>query len=71
MASIRELLGFAPITSSSASPSFMNATIDMTEVYKGAVSKANRGVAIVDQKYVLIQDEVEALIQPLLSDGQC
>ena len=57
----QRVVGFAPITSSSATPSFMNATIDMTEVYKGAVTKANRGVAIIDQKYVMVQDEVEAL----------
>jgi archaellum component FlaG (FlaF/FlaG flagellin family) len=39
----------------------MNAVTDMTEVYNGALAKAIRGIAIVDRKYVVIRDEVEAL----------
>jgi hypothetical protein len=53
--------GTAPITSSSADPSFMNAVTDLTEVYKGSVSKANRGIAIVDKAYVVVRDEIETL----------
>ncbi|WP_315823118.1 heparinase II/III domain-containing protein [Paraflavitalea speifideaquila] len=53
--------GYAPITASSAKPGFMQATTDMTAVYKGALSKAQRGIAIVDKTYVLVQDEVETL----------
>ncbi|MBC7829506.1 MAG: heparinase II/III family protein [Chitinophagaceae bacterium] len=53
--------GTAPITSSSAESMFMNAIIDMTEVYKGSVGKANRGIAIVDKAYVVVRDEIETL----------
>ena len=53
--------GYAPITSSSSSPFFMNAVTDMTEVYKGSLSKVNRGIAIADQKYVVVRDEIETL----------
>lgn len=53
--------GHARITSSSADPSFMHAVTDLTEVYDSALAKANRGVAIVDQAYVVIRDEIETL----------
>jgi hypothetical protein len=53
--------GYAPITSSSSSPLFMNAVTDMTEVYKGSLSKVSRGLAIIDQKYVVVRDEIETL----------
>jgi hypothetical protein len=55
----QKVAGYAPITKSSATPSFMYATVDLSEVYKGAVMKANRGVAIVNQQYVLVRDEIE------------
>lgn len=57
----QQVSGYAPITSSSSSPSFMNAVTDLTTVYKDQLLKANRGVAIVDQAYVLVQDELETL----------
>ncbi|NII26939.1 heparinase [Pseudoflavitalea sp. X16] len=55
--------GHAPITASSAAPSFMHAITDMSAVYKGSLVAANRGIAIVDQSYVLVQDEVETTDQ--------
>ncbi|TDH28977.1 DUF4962 domain-containing protein [Segetibacter sp. 3557_3] len=57
----QRVTGHAPITGSSAKPLFMNATVDMTEVYKGAIAKAVRGVGILNQKAVLVRDEVETL----------
>lgn len=51
--------GNALITSSSNNPQFLNATTDMTELYKGSLSKASRGLAIVNQAYVVVRDEVE------------
>ncbi len=51
--------GYAPITVSSSSPSFMHAVTDLTEVYKGSLASAKRGVAIVDQKSVVVRDEIE------------
>jgi hypothetical protein len=53
--------GYAPIISSAATPGFMNAVTDMSEVYKGSISKAKRGVAIVDKNYVVVRDEIETL----------
>ncbi|GAA4398076.1 hypothetical protein GCM10023187_08240 [Nibrella viscosa] len=51
----------APISSHSGSPALMNATTDMTAAYKGTLAKAYRGVAIVDQAYVVVRDELETL----------
>ncbi|MEI8328251.1 MAG: heparinase II/III family protein [Candidatus Taylorbacteria bacterium] len=55
----QEVDGYAPIVNSSSKASFMSAIIDMTEVYKKSLLKANRGIAIVDQKHVVIRDEIE------------
>src|SRR4030095_4855935 len=57
----QRVTGTAPITSSSASPDFMNAITDLSAVYKGAVKKANRGIAIVNKSYVVVRDEIETL----------
>ncbi len=51
--------GDAPITSSSGTPQFMNATTSLTELYAGALANANRGLAIVNQAYVVVRDELE------------
>lgn len=58
---LQKVEGYAPIIGSSSNPQFMNATTDLTQVYKGAVNKAIRGVGIVDQKYVVVRDEIETL----------
>jgi hypothetical protein len=58
---LQRVVGYAPITSSSSSPSFMRAVVDLTEIYKGALQKSTRGVAVVDNKYVVVRDEIEAL----------
>lgn len=55
------IAGFAPVTSSSATPDFMNTVIDLSEAYTGQVAKAVRGIAIVDKKYVVVRDEITAL----------
>jgi len=51
--------GSAPITGSSSKKSFMNATTDLSEIYKGQLKKAERGIAIADEKYVVVRDEIE------------
>jgi Heparinase II/III-like protein/Domain of unknown function (DUF4962) len=58
---LQRVSGYAPMTSSSTASSFMRAVVDLTEVYKGGLQKAQRGVAIVDNKYVVVRDEIEAL----------
>ncbi len=57
----QRVTGYAPIIASSNKPSLMNAATDMTEVYKGSVAKAVRGVGIVNQQYVVVRDEIETL----------
>jgi hypothetical protein len=57
----QRVTGTAPIISSSNKPSFMNAVTDLSEVYKGSVAKAVRGIGLVDQQYVVVRDEIETL----------
>lgn len=54
----QQVAGRAVITSSSAAPAFLNATTDLTELYAGALAQAKRGIAIVDQAYVTVRDEL-------------
>jgi len=51
--------GYAAITSHSDMPSMMNAITDITSVYKRYLQKAIRGIAIVDNQYVTVRDEIE------------
>jgi len=51
--------GLAVIKNYTQNPNFLSATSDITAVYKNKVKSAKRGVAIVDQKYVLVKDEVQ------------
>lgn len=51
--------GYAPIISSSEQPSFLNAITDLKEIYSEALVSAKRGVAIIDNQYMVVQDEVE------------
>jgi hypothetical protein len=51
--------GYAAITSHSDMPSMMNAITDITSVYKGYLEKASRGIAIINNQYVTIRDEIE------------
>lgn len=53
--------GYAPIIASSANSSFMNAVINMSEVYKGEVANVNRGIGIMNKQYVVVRDEIETL----------
>ena len=57
---LQKVEGYAPILSSSAKPSFLNATFDLSKVYSGNTKDVKRGIAIVDQKYVMVRDEVES-----------
>ena len=53
--------GSAPILGFSNNPKFSNAVTDLTPSYKTLLSKAQRGVAICDGKYVLVKDEINTL----------
>jgi hypothetical protein len=50
--------GFAPIVKRSDSRSFMHAQVDMSAVYAGQLAKAQRGIAIVDERFVVVRDEI-------------
>ncbi len=56
---LQQVEGAAVITHRSATPAFMNAVSDLTAVYKNRLSSLNRGIAIVQQQYVVVRDEVE------------
>jgi hypothetical protein len=51
--------GYAPITAYSETPEMMNGITDITSVYKGQLQKAVRGIAIIDNQYVTVRDEIE------------
>ncbi|HVG14903.1 MAG TPA: heparinase II/III family protein, partial [Chitinophagaceae bacterium] len=51
--------GYAPITATSASPSFMHTITDLSEVYKSQVTAAKRGIAIVNKNHVVVRDEIQ------------
>ena len=58
--SLQRVVGYAPLTSSANDNSSMRAVMDLSEVYKGMLTSAKRGVAIVDKSYVLVRDELQA-----------
>ena len=39
----------------------MYAIVDMTPVYKDQIAESKRGVAIVDERYYVIRDEIRTL----------
>jgi hypothetical protein len=56
--------GYAKIDKSSDRPGFLYAISDLSSVYENQLKEAKRGVAIVDQKFVVIRDEVIATNKP-------
>ncbi len=57
---LHNVTGYAPLISSSDNPQLMNAIVDLSTVFKNDLSSSKRGISIVDKRYVVIQDEVEA-----------
>jgi hypothetical protein len=56
--SLQRVEGYASIKSTTDNPQFLSAISDISAVYKGQVAAANRGIAIIDQSYVAIKDEI-------------
>jgi hypothetical protein len=56
---LQKVEGYASINSFSTVPEMLNAVTDLSEVYKGNLKKAVRGIAIVDKKYVAVRDEIQ------------
>lgn len=55
---LQRVEGYASIQKTTDNPQFLSAISDISAVYKGQVAAANRGVAIIDQSYVAIKDEI-------------
>ncbi len=61
---LQQVKGYAKIDQFSDKPDFMYAISDLSTVYENQLSEVKRGVAIVDQKYVVIRDELMATNKP-------
>ncbi|HEV7350651.1 heparinase II/III domain-containing protein [Telluribacter sp.] len=57
----QQVKGYAKIDRWTDAPSHLALTSDLSSIYAGQVASAQRGIAIVDEKYVVIRDEVKAL----------
>jgi len=56
--------GYARIDRFSDKKDLMYAISDLSTIYEGQLTSVKRGVAIVDQKYVVVRDELQAGSQP-------
>jgi hypothetical protein len=56
----QDLAGKAPIVAFSSTPQRAFAVTDLSDPYKANVTRARRGVALMDRRQVLVQDEVQA-----------
>jgi hypothetical protein len=56
---LQKVNGYSMVTSFSDNPIMINATTDITSLYGDDLKKAERGVAIIDNKYVMVRDEIE------------
>lgn len=57
---LQSVKGNASIDDSSDNPEHMYIISDLTSVYKGQVNKIKRAVSLIDKKYVVVEDLVEA-----------
>ena len=55
--------GKATIISHSADNKFLNIVADLSPLFETHLTSAMRGIAVVENKYVLVQDEIEALLE--------
>jgi hypothetical protein len=60
---LQSVKGHADIQKYSEDEAFMNAVSDISSMYQGQVKKAERGVGIVSNNYVVVRDEIETLDQ--------
>ncbi|MFN4146398.1 MAG: heparinase II/III family protein [Runella sp.] len=61
---LQRVEGYAKIESVTTKPPFISATTDLSTLYKDEINTVQRGVAIVDQQYVIVKDEIKTLHQP-------
>jgi hypothetical protein len=57
---LQRVNGYAKIEKYCNDPAFMFGVTDMSTVYEGQLDKVQRGAAIVDEKYVVVRDELKA-----------
>jgi len=62
---LQQVKGDAQIDRYSGKPEFPFALSELTPVYENQLDRLTRGVAIVDQKYVVIRDELKTLAKPV------
>jgi hypothetical protein len=55
---LQRVEGYSSIKSTTNTPKFLSAISDISAVYKGQVASALRGIAIIDQSYVAVKDEI-------------
>ena len=60
----QQVKGYAKINNSGESKALKFAVSDLTDVYKGQLASAKRGIGIVDEAYVVVRDELTAPDQP-------
>jgi hypothetical protein len=58
---LQNVKGYAKIDSWSNDPANMAVVTDISEVYKGQVASAKRGVSIQKEKYTVVRDEIKTL----------
>lgn len=58
---LQNVMGFAQLTNYSDLDEFKSAQIDMSETYNYAFNAAKRGIAIVNNSYVLLRDEFKII----------
>lgn len=58
---LQRVEGYAKIDSWLESPQCMSVVSDITAVYSGQLKEARRGIAIIDNRNVVVRDEVKAL----------
>jgi hypothetical protein len=58
---LQAVTGKTLITAYSDQPAMINAVTDITSVYNGQLKKSIRGIAIIDNRYVMVRDEAETL----------
>ncbi len=60
---LQAVSGHAPLTGTSSAPNFQSATVELTTLYPDQLRAARRGLAIVDRRYVVVRDELQAADQ--------
>jgi hypothetical protein len=61
---LQRVQGKATITGFSDMPNHMSASVDLSELYAGALTTANRNIAIINKESVRVHDEVETAAEP-------